>query len=68
MLCMLYGLMWIYLVYIQLQIKSHIIASINIAGGILDFAEENNIDLIVIGTQGSSYLKNYYLEELRQIL
>ena len=38
----------------KVQIKTEIVSSINIAGGILDFAEENNIDLIVIGTRGRS--------------
>src|SRR6266496_6427391 len=38
----------------NIQIKTEIISSINIAGGIVDFAEENNIDLIVIGTRGRS--------------
>jgi nucleotide-binding universal stress UspA family protein len=36
----------------NIQIKSQIIASTNIAGGRVDFAEENNVDLIVIGTRG----------------
>jgi len=45
----------------NIQIKSHIIASINIAGGIVDFVEENNIDLIVIGTRGSSGFKKLLL-------
>ena len=45
----------------NIQIKSHIIASINIAGGIVDFAEENNIDLIVVGTRGSSGFKKLLL-------
>src|SRR5215831_14205105 len=31
----------------DMQIKTEIISSINISGGIVDFAEENNIDLIV---------------------
>jgi nucleotide-binding universal stress UspA family protein len=45
----------------NIQIKPQIIASINIAGGIVDFAEENNIDLIVIGTRGSSGFKKLLL-------
>ena len=43
------------------QIKTEIISSINIAGGILAFAEENNIDLIVIGTRGRSGFKRLLL-------
>jgi nucleotide-binding universal stress UspA family protein len=38
----------------NVQIKTEIISSINIAGGILNYAEENNFDLIVIGTRGRS--------------
>jgi Universal stress protein UspA and related nucleotide-binding proteins len=36
----------------NIQVKTEIISSTNIAGGIVDFAEENNINLIVIGTRG----------------
>jgi nucleotide-binding universal stress UspA family protein len=43
------------------QIKTEIISSINIAGGILAYAEENNIDLIVIGTRGRSGFKRLLL-------
>jgi nucleotide-binding universal stress UspA family protein len=45
----------------NIQIKTEIISSINIAGGIVDYAEENNIDLIVIGTRGSSGFKKLLL-------
>jgi nucleotide-binding universal stress UspA family protein len=45
----------------NIQIKSEIIASINIAGGIVDYAQQNNIDLIVIGTRGSSGFKKLLL-------
>jgi nucleotide-binding universal stress UspA family protein len=45
----------------DIQIKTEIISSKNIAGGILDFAEENNIDLIVIGTRGRSGFKKLLL-------
>ena len=43
------------------QIKTEIISSKDIAGGILDFAEENNINLIVIGTRGRSGFKKLLL-------
>ena len=43
----------------NIQIKTEIISSINIAGGIVDFDEENNIDLIVIGTRGLQVLRSY---------
>jgi nucleotide-binding universal stress UspA family protein len=36
----------------NIQVKTEIISSTNIAGGIVDYAEENNINLIVIGTRG----------------
>jgi nucleotide-binding universal stress UspA family protein len=41
----------------DIHIKTEIISSKDIAGGMLDFAEENNIDLIVIGTRGRSGFK-----------
>jgi nucleotide-binding universal stress UspA family protein len=43
------------------QIKTEIVYSINIAGGILAYAEGNNIDLIVIGTRGRSGFKRLLL-------
>jgi hypothetical protein len=45
----------------DMQIKTEIISSKDISGGILDFAEENNIDLIVIGTRGRSGFKRLLL-------
>ena len=45
----------------NIQIKTEIISSINIAGGIVDYAEENNINLIVIGTRGRSGFKKLLL-------
>ena len=45
----------------NIQIKTEIIASINIAGGIVDYAEENDINLIVIGTRGLSGFKKLLL-------
>ena len=45
----------------NIQVKTEIISSKNISGGILDFAEENNIDLIVIGTRGRSGFKRLLL-------
>src|SRR5918911_774666 len=38
----------------NIQTRTEIIASINIAGGIVDYAQQKNIDLIVIGARGSS--------------
>jgi len=43
----------------NIQIKTQIISSTNISGGILDYAEENNVDLIVIGTRGLQVLRSY---------
>jgi nucleotide-binding universal stress UspA family protein len=45
----------------NIQTKTEIIVSINIAGGIVDYTEENNIDLIVIGTRGRSGFKKLLL-------
>jgi nucleotide-binding universal stress UspA family protein len=45
----------------DIQIKTEIISSINIAVGIVDYAESNNIDLIVIGTRGRSGFKKLLL-------
>jgi nucleotide-binding universal stress UspA family protein len=45
----------------SIQIKTEIISFINIAGAIVDYAEENNIDLIVIGTRGRSGFKKLLL-------
>jgi nucleotide-binding universal stress UspA family protein len=45
----------------KVQTKTEIISSINIAGGILDYAEENSINLIVIGTRGRSGFKRLLL-------
>jgi len=45
----------------DVQIKTEIISSKDISGGIPDFAEENNIDLIVIGTRGRSGFKRLLL-------
>ena len=45
----------------NIQIKTEIISSMNISGGIIDYAEENNMDLIVIGTRGKSGFKRLLL-------
>jgi nucleotide-binding universal stress UspA family protein len=45
----------------NVQIKTEIVYSINIAGGILAYAEGNSIDLIVIGTRGRSGFKRLLL-------
>ena len=45
----------------NIQTKTEIISSINIAGGIVDYAESNNVDLIVVGTRGLSGFKKLLL-------
>jgi nucleotide-binding universal stress UspA family protein len=45
----------------KIQVKTEIISSTNIPGGILEYAEENNIDFIVIGTRGRSGFKRLLL-------
>ena len=45
----------------NVQIKKEIISSTNISGGILEYAEENIIDLIVVGTRGESGFKRLLL-------
>ena len=43
------------------QIKTKIISSINTAEGIVDYAQEKNLELIVIGTRGRSGFKKMLL-------
>jgi nucleotide-binding universal stress UspA family protein len=45
----------------NIQIKTETIASTNTAGGIVDYAEDKDIDLIVIGTRGKSGFKKMLL-------
>jgi nucleotide-binding universal stress UspA family protein len=40
-----------------IQIKTEIIASLNVAGGIVEYARNKNTNLIVIGTRGISGFK-----------
>jgi nucleotide-binding universal stress UspA family protein len=44
-----------------IQIKTEIIASTNTAGGIVDYAEDKDVDLIVVGTRGRSGFKKILL-------
>ena len=44
-----------------MQIKSEIISSTNMAEAIVDYAEEKNFKLIVIGTRGKSGFKKLLL-------
>ena len=45
----------------KIQVRTEIISSSSISGGILDYADENHIDLIVIGTRGRSGFKKLLL-------
>jgi nucleotide-binding universal stress UspA family protein len=45
----------------NVQIKTEIIASINVAGGIVDYAEDKDVNLIVVGTRGKSGFKKVLL-------
>jgi nucleotide-binding universal stress UspA family protein len=45
----------------QTKIETHIIVSQSTVKSILDFAEEKNVDLIVVGTRGSSGIKKLLL-------
>jgi nucleotide-binding universal stress UspA family protein len=45
----------------NIQIKTEIIASTDTAGGIVDYAEDKDIDLIVVGTRGKSGFKKILL-------
>ena len=45
----------------NIQIKTEVIASTNTAGGIVDYAEDKDVDLIVIGTRGKSGFKKILL-------
>lgn len=45
----------------NVQIKTEIVSTMDISGGIIDYAEDNDIDLIVIGSRGRSELKKLLL-------
>ena len=45
----------------NVQIKTEIIASPNVAGGIVDYAEDKDVNLIVVGTRGKSGFKKVLL-------
>ncbi len=45
----------------QTKIETHIIISQSTVKSILDFAEEKNVDLIVLGTRGRSGIKKLLL-------
>jgi nucleotide-binding universal stress UspA family protein len=45
----------------NLQVETELIASPSVVGGIVDFADKENIDLIVVGTKGRSGLKKLLL-------
>jgi nucleotide-binding universal stress UspA family protein len=45
----------------NIQIKTEVIASINVAGGIVDYSEDKDVNLIVVGTRGKSGFKKVLL-------
>jgi nucleotide-binding universal stress UspA family protein len=45
----------------DIQVRTELIASPSVVGGIVDFAERENINLIVVGTKGRSGLKKLLL-------
>jgi nucleotide-binding universal stress UspA family protein len=45
----------------NIQVKTEIVSSMNVSSGILDYAEQNGVDLIVIGTRGRSGFKRLLL-------
>lgn len=45
----------------KIQVKTEIVSSMNVSSGILDYAEQNGVDLIVIGTRGRSGFKRLLL-------
>jgi nucleotide-binding universal stress UspA family protein len=45
----------------DVHLKTEIIASPSIVDGIVSFAEEENVDLIIIGTKGESVIKKFLL-------
>jgi nucleotide-binding universal stress UspA family protein len=42
-------------------LKTEIISSVNAVGGIIDYAEAQNVDLIVVGTRGKSGFRKLLL-------
>jgi nucleotide-binding universal stress UspA family protein len=45
----------------DIPLRTELIASSSVVGGIIDFAEKENIDLIVVGTRGRSGLNRLLL-------
>ena len=41
----------------DIPLRTELIATSSVVGGITDFAEEENVDLIVVGTRGKSGFK-----------
>jgi nucleotide-binding universal stress UspA family protein len=48
----------------DIQLRTELIASPSEVGGIIDFTEKENIDLIVVGTKGRSGLKKLLLDSV----
>jgi nucleotide-binding universal stress UspA family protein len=45
----------------NIRVRTELIASPSVVGGIADFADNENVDLIVVGTKGRSGLKKMLL-------
>ena len=45
----------------DIPLRTELIASSSVAGGIIDFAEKEHVDLIVVGTRGRSGFKKLLL-------
>jgi nucleotide-binding universal stress UspA family protein len=52
----------------NIQIKTEIIASTHVVGGIVDYAEDKDVDLIVVEQEENRVSRKYCLEVLRQVL
>jgi nucleotide-binding universal stress UspA family protein len=51
-----------------MQIKTEIISSINTAEAVVDYAQEKNLELIVIGTRGRSGFKKMLLGSASKVV
>ena len=45
----------------DIELRTELIASSSVTGGIIDFAEKEQVDLIVVGTRGRSGFKKLLL-------
>jgi nucleotide-binding universal stress UspA family protein len=45
----------------NIQLKTEVVSSVNAAGGIVDYAEAQNVDLVVVGARGKSGFRKLLL-------